>query len=52
MVVAPDDYRIEQIGFAKFLSEDLEVCAKKYEIVIGRNSKSSYADVILGNRLR
>lgn len=48
MGVSPDDTRIEQIAFAKLLGEGLELYAKKYEIVIGRKSKSSVVDVVLG----
>ncbi|BDA48938.1 probable transcriptional activator FHA1 at N-terminal half [Coccomyxa sp. Obi] len=51
MGVSPDDPRIEQIGFAKLLGEDLELYAKKYEIVIGRKSKSSVVDVVLGDTM-
>lgn len=48
MGVSSDDPRIEQTGFAKLLGEDLELYAKKYEIIIGRKSKSSVVDVVLG----
>ncbi len=48
MGLSPDDHRIKQIGFAKLLGEDLELYAKRYEIVIGRKSKSSVVDVVLG----
>ena len=48
MVVSPNDPRINQTGFAKLLGDGIEVYAKKYEIVIGRHSKSSNADVVLG----
>lgn len=48
MVVSPNDPRINQVGFAKLLGDGIEVNAKKYEIVIGRHSKSSIVDVVLG----
>ena len=48
MVVSPNDPRIDQVGFAKLLGDGFELCAKKYEIVIGRHSKSSTVDVVLG----
>ncbi|CAL8463819.1 g3353 [Coccomyxa elongata] len=51
MGLSPDDHRIKQIGFAKLLGEDLELYAKKYEIVIGRKSKSSVVDVVLGDTM-
>ena len=51
MGVSPDDPRIEQIGFAKLLGEDLELYAKKYDIIIGRKSKSSVVDVVLGTSI-
>ncbi len=49
--MSPDDPRIEQIGFAKLLGEDLELYAKKYDIIIGRKSKSSVVDVVLGTSI-
>ncbi|KAK9918354.1 hypothetical protein WJX75_003459 [Coccomyxa subellipsoidea] len=51
MVVSPNDPRINQVGFAKLLGDGIEVNAKKYEIVIGRHSKSSIVDVVLGDSL-
>ncbi|EIE18840.1 hypothetical protein COCSUDRAFT_45003 [Coccomyxa subellipsoidea C-169] len=51
MVVSPNDPRIDQVGFAKLLGDGFELCAKKYEIVIGRHSKSSTVDVVLGDNM-
>ena len=41
MVVAPDDPRLDRCGFAKLQGEGVEVYARKTEILIGRQSKST-----------
>ena len=48
MVIAADDPRLAKIGFFKLLGEGLEFYAKKYTIILGRESKSAEMDVVLG----
>ncbi len=50
MTVDDNDPRIERCAFAKLQSVDgtFEYFIRKYEIVLGRNSKSAHADVVLG----
>jgi hypothetical protein len=50
MPIAPDDPRLQQCGFAKLVDEanDLVYVMRKYEIVLGRQSKSAGTDVVLG----
>lgn len=51
MVVTPDDPRLDRIGFAKLHGEGIEVYAKKYEVIIGRRSKSTNLDIVLGDNM-
>ena len=51
MVIAPDDPRLGRVGFAKLLGDGLELYAKKTEIIIGRQSKSTNLDVVLGENM-
>ena len=39
------------MGFAKLQGEGVEVYAKKTEIIIGRQSKSTNLDVVLGDNM-
>lgn len=48
MPVSPDDPRIDHIGFVKLLGDGIELYSKKYELVIGRRSKSTNVDIVLG----
>ncbi len=42
------DERLERSGFALLKGENLEVYVKKYLIELGRRSKNSKLDVVLG----
>lgn len=48
MVIASDDPRMKRVGFCKLLGENIEHYAQKYEINIGRKSKASNLDVVIG----
>lgn len=50
MTVADDDPRIERCGFAKLQGVDnaFEYVIRKYEVILGRKSNSSQADVVVG----
>lgn len=48
MPVSGDDPRLAKIGFCKLVGESVEHYAKKYEINIGRKSKASGLDVVIG----
>ncbi|KFM26227.1 Fork head transcription factor 1 [Auxenochlorella protothecoides] len=43
------DPRVLQCGFARLLGKDVDYIVRKYEIVLGRRSKASTLDVILGD---
>lgn len=51
MPVSPDDPRIAKSGFALLKGQDMEYYVKKYELVLGRNSKSTNLDVVLGENM-
>lgn len=51
MHISPDDPRLDRVGFAKLLGDGVELYAKKTEIIIGRQSKSSNLDVVLGENM-
>eukprot|EP00884_Botryococcus_braunii_P003704 jgi/Botrbrau1/13334/Bobra.0334s0010.1 len=51
MVVQPDDARLAKVGFVKLEGPGIEFYAKKYEIIIGRKSKSANLDVVLGDNM-
>jgi len=42
------DPRIQQCGFAKLVGDDFEYYMRKYEINLGRKSKTTELDVVLG----
>ena len=44
------DERVEKSGFALLKGENLEVYVRKYVIELGRRSKSTKLDVVLGKR--
>lgn len=46
--VLPDDPRLERCGFCKLHGPDFEFFSKRYDIQIGRRSKSAKLDVVLG----
>lgn len=47
-----DPCKLSQFGFAKLLGtrgdEPVEYLIRKFEVILGRNSKNSTADVVLG----
>ena len=51
MAIAGDDPRKKRIGFCKLLGENMEHYAQKYEINIGRKSKATDLDVVIGDLL-
>ena len=51
MPVSPDDPRIQRVGFARLVGNDLDYLMRKYEITLGRRSKNSTLDVILGDTM-
>ena len=44
----PADPRLERCGFCKLYGPELEFYSKRYDIQIGRRSKSTKLDVVLG----
>lgn len=47
-VISPDDPRLQQVGFAKLLGENIDYVIKKYEVTLGRGTKTGAIDVPLG----
>lgn len=45
----PGDPRLQRCGFAKLQGEGIEFFMRRYEITMGRNSKNSTLDLILGD---
>lgn len=50
MAAPSAEERIEKSGFALLKGDNLEVYVKKYMIELGRRSKSTKLDVVLGER--
>ena len=48
MPVGANDSLLKRVGFCKLVGENIEHYAQKYEINIGRKSKSSNLDVVIG----
>ncbi len=53
MPIDPNDPRLQRVGYAKLVGQDLdlELFIRKLEIVLGRTSKSQSADVQLGDNM-
>jgi hypothetical protein len=51
MPISSKDPRLQKCGFAKLQGEDVEFYFKKYEIILGRRSKSTALDVVLGENM-
>lgn len=51
MPVLSDDSRVQKVGFCKLKGDGIEHFAQKYEIQIGRKSKSTALDVAIGQFL-
>ncbi|GIL74672.1 hypothetical protein Vretimale_2312 [Volvox reticuliferus] len=47
--ILPNDPRLARCGFAKLQGEGIEFFVRKYEITMGRTSKNSTLDLILGD---
>ncbi|GLC40036.1 hypothetical protein PLESTB_001517700 [Pleodorina starrii] len=47
--ISPNDPRLVRCGFAKLQGDGIEFFVRKYEITIGRTSKNSTLDLILGD---
>ena len=48
MAVQEGDPRRKRVGFCKLLGENVEHYAQKYEVNIGRKSKATNLDVLIG----
>mmetsp|Transcript_27938 Transcript_27938/g.33938 ORF Transcript_27938/g.33938 Transcript_27938/m.33938 type:complete len:178 (-) Transcript_27938:903-1436(-) len=44
-----DDHEASRVGFAKLKGKDFEYFMQKYEVKLGRQSKSSQVDLVLGD---
>lgn len=51
MGLAADDPRIGRIAFAKLQGDGFEYFVRKYEVLLGRKSKSTELDIVLGDNM-
>ncbi|CAD7703127.1 unnamed protein product [Ostreobium quekettii] len=51
MGVSEDDPRLAKCGYAKLQGEGVEFYVRKYEVTMGRRSKSTQLDVVLGDNM-
>ena len=49
MRISADDPRLKRCGFAKLLGTDVDFILRKYNCSMGRRSKASNTDVVLGD---
>lgn len=48
MGLSPDDPRLGRVAYAKLQGDGLEYFVRKYEVLLGRKSKSTELDIVLG----
>ena len=48
MGLSPDDPRLGRVAYAKLQGDGLEYFIRKYEVMLGRKSKSTELDIVLG----
>ena len=48
MGLSPDDPRLGRVAYAKLQGDGLEYFIRKYEVFLGRKSKSTELDIVLG----
>lgn len=48
MGLSADDPRLGRVAFAKLQGDGLEYFVRKYEVLLGRKSKSTELDIVLG----
>lgn len=48
MGLAADDPRISRVAYAKLEGDGFEYFVRKYEVLLGRKSKSTELDIVLG----
>lgn len=49
--VADMDARVKRCGFARLYGEEVDYIVRKYDILLGRKSKASAVDVVLGDHM-
>ena len=49
MAVSPDDPRLSRAGFARLAGDEVNYIIRKYEVLLGRRSKTAGLDVVLGD---
>lgn len=47
-MLSPDDPRLGRVAYAKLQGDGLEYFVRKYEVLLGRKSKSTELDIVLG----
>ncbi len=50
MGLSADDPRLGRVAFAKLQGDGLEYFIRKYEVLLGRKSKSTELDIMLGEK--
>lgn len=51
MGLSPDDPRLGTVAYAKLQGDGLEYFIRKYEVLLGRKSKSTELDIVLGDNM-
>lgn len=51
MGLSADDPRLGRVAFAKLQGDGLEYFVRKYEVLLGRKSKSTELDIVLGDNM-
>lgn len=51
MGLSADDPRLGRVAFAKLQGDGLEYFIRKYEVLLGRKSKSTELDIVLGDNM-
>lgn len=49
--MADMDARVKRCGFARLHGEEVDYIVRKYDILLGRKSKASAVDVVLGDHM-
>ena len=51
MTVVATDARINRVGFAKLIGDNVNYIIRKYEVILGRKNKNKPIDVHLGDTM-
>jgi hypothetical protein len=51
MPIDPGDPRLQKVAYARIVGEGIDVYVRKFEVMMGRTSKSTALDVVLGDNM-